>query len=112
MERIPLHVGSRRLITYEFDKPDGGKGRTDGDPEVTSDNESVAAVKVDGEGRFFVRGIAVGAAAVLLAADVDLGEGVTTVEKSYDFDVLDMMADHITDQIGDEETDPDAGDHS
>lgn len=103
---IELHVGKRRLVTYEFDRPDGGKGRTDGPPVVTTADDSIIGVQEDGEGRFYTNGIGVGGCEVTLSADVDLGDGVTTIEKVYDFVGVDVMADHISDNIGDEEDIP------
>lgn len=106
MNEIELHVGMRRRITFEFDKPSGQKGTTE-PPEATSDDPVTVGVVMDGEGAFFARGLSVGKASVTLSADVDTGEGVQLVEKAYNFNVVDQLADHIRDTIGEEETDPD-----
>lgn len=105
-----ITIGYRRRVDYAFLKPDGSPGRVDGPIDLAVSDFDVGKVTDNNDNKsFYVAAIGAGPFTVTQSADVDLGAGVKTVTKVLYFVGVDLMVDHIDDQVGDEEADPDFG---
>lgn len=87
-----LQDSQAAIYPISFVNKKGNPAAIDGDPQVVSSNEEVAAGSItkneDGSYKLTVKAGIPGTARVTITADADLGEGVQQIAGSEDFDVV------------------------